>query len=452
MAPPSALAVVPGTTVTCGLLTALVVLQAFTPPEAAVGQWLICLYLASLYACFATIRCRNPGLRPLPFRLLEWGFLVLTWGFGVTAILRSAPTLLPPDAIESVQGLLQGPNLVLGVSLISYGIILLIGEQLQRHAELADVYAQTRADLQDTAAAHQTAQRRLREADALTAIGELAAGVAHDLRNPLTVVRAAVDDLADRARNTDDQAEHFDVIRRNLSRVENTIQGLLDAGRVQPARDASTPLARLLEEVLEMVRREALGRGVALRVDGPRDARIAADSEALGRALTNLIVNAVQASVRGGVVRIKTRLRESARGAASRRSCHGELAIAIDDRGRGMDARVRERLFRPFFTTKPDGTGLGLLSAQRLIASQGGEVRLYPRHRGGTRAVVTLPLIESRLQAPIGAPSQPAAATQRVGVVADATTRRGRRRWHRPGLPGPLGPRSGRDHDKGASL
>lgn len=381
---PSGLAVVPGTTVTCFLLTALVVLQAITPPDVAIGQWLLCLYLAALYACFATIRRRNPGLRPLPFRLLEWGFLVLTSGFAVGAVLRTVPSFLAAATADGVEAVLQqGPGLLLGVSLISYGVVLLIGEQLQRHAELAAVYAHTRNELHDTEVAHQLARRRLEEANALKAIGELAAGVAHDLRNPLTVVRAAVDDLAERPRSGTELDEHFDVIRRNLGRVERTIQGLLDAGRVRPAPAGVEALASILADVAELARRDAVTQGVVLEFDVAASVRVSGDAEALTRALTNLVINAVQASPQGCAVRV--------RGRVARLHRDHRVTIAIDDRGPGVDGRARERLFRPFFSTKPDGTGLGLVSAQRLLASQGGDVRLYPRRRGGTRALVTIP-------------------------------------------------------------
>ena len=121
------------------------------------------------------------------------------------------------------------------------------------------------------------------------------------------------------------------------------------------------------------------------------------DRALLQQTLLNLVLNAMQASTAGGTIALRTR-------------CHpalGAVAIAVDDRGCGLPANVRQQLFTPFFTTKPDGTGLGLLSCRRIAVEMGGRLGITPRLRGGTRALVLLPLALARTphpeQQPIGA-------------------------------------------------
>jgi len=380
---PRGLAIVPAATVTCGLLTALTVASTVFLDSDTVTACLRSLYTGTLYFCFRVIRKRSRMRRALAFRLVEVGFLILTTSFGIGATVRLLPTDVDQDAVaRTLMALEQGPGFLLGVSLLSYGIVLLIAELLARQGHLESVYTRTRGALESSEHARRTMERRLLEAEALRAVGELAAGVAHDLRNPLAIVQATVDGLAEHGAS-DGHREHFQVITRNLARAEATIQSLLDVGRTRPAPAMPAAAEELLHDAQDIVGATARARGVEVVVDHRGRGGLQVDRPAAVRALVNLLTNAIEASSEGGRVVLRGRYR--------RLGGHSRLWIAVEDRGSGLPKGRRDRLFRPFFTTKKRGTGLGLLSARRILTAMGGDVRLYSRAGGGARALLHLP-------------------------------------------------------------
>ncbi|MEZ5965026.1 MAG: ATP-binding protein [Planctomycetota bacterium] len=392
---PHGLDIVPAATVTCALLTTLTVLSTVFAADESVMPALRSLYTGTLYICFRVIRRRSSLPRASPFLLVEIGFLLLTATFVIGAVVRILPVEANPEAVDrTVSALEQGPGFLLGVSLLSYGIVLLIAELLGRQQKLERTYANTRGALESSEHARRTMEHRLLEAEALRAVGELAAGVAHDLRNPLSIVQATVEGLAEQVAASGHQ-EHFRVIARNLARAEATIQSLLDVGRTGPATPSPTAADELLSDAQDIVLPAAAERGLEVRVALAGVGPLQVDRAAAVRALVNLLTNAVEASVQGGVVVLRGRYRTFA-GVA-------RLWVAIEDRGVGVPRHQRSRLFRPFFTTKKRGTGLGLLSARRIVAAMGGDVRLYPRARGGTRALLYLPAAASPRQASLAA-------------------------------------------------
>jgi signal transduction histidine kinase len=388
------LSVVPAATVTCALLTAWTVLSAVFPAHESVTPCLRSLYTATLYICFLVIRRRSSLPRPLPFRLVEIGFLLLTACFGVGAAVRLFGQSDPEAVARTLMALEQGPGFLLGVSLLCYGIVLLIAELLLQQGRLQRVYAATRGQLVSSEHARRGMEQRLLEAEALRAVGELAAGVAHDLRNPLAIVKAAVDGLEEGAGK--EHGEHFAVITRNLARADAAIEALLDVGRTKPAAPAPVLLEEVLGDAADIVARLGEQRGVRVQWQGAAGVTLAVDRAATQRALVNLLSNAIEASEGGGRVVVRAR--------AARRAPAVWLAIA--DRGVGLPAH-RDHLFRPFFTTKPHGTGLGLLTARRIVEAMGGSVRLYPRHRRGARALLRIPTCAAPALRPLAAAGTP---------------------------------------------
>lgn len=391
---PHGLAIVPAATVTCALLTTLTILSTVFAAHESIMPCLRSLYTGTLYVCFLVIRRRSRMRKALPFRLVEVGFLILTAVFVIGAAVRLMPATADPEAVErTLVALEQGPGFLLGVSLLSYGIVLLIAELLGRQARLEQTYAHTRGALESSEHARRTMEHRLLEAEALRAVGELAAGVAHDLRNPLAIVQATVEGLSEQSA-LHGHREHFQVISRNLARAESTIQSLLDVGRMQPTPPIETDAQDLLRDAQEIVHAAATQRGVCIRVLPAGSGPLQVDRPAAVRALVNLLTNAVEASSEGSDIVLRARHRATDEGS--------RLWIAVEDRGVGLPRHQRERLFRPFFTTKKRGTGLGLLSARRILTAMGGDVRLYPRRRGGTRALLHVPA-DAAVRAPLAA-------------------------------------------------
>jgi signal transduction histidine kinase len=225
-------------------------------------------------------------------------------------------------------------------------------------------------------------EQQLVDTHRLSILGELAAGIAHDLRNPLAIIKGAAESLQRRARTPAATIEHAEIIRRGVDKADRTIQALIDLGRPRRAARGPVPLAEVAREVLALIQVE--GRRRQLRyLAQVGDCVVLADRELLVQALINLLLNATQASPEQAPVDL--RARRFVRGGAE------VVAIAVEDCGQGLPPEVRHQLFTPFFTTRSGGTGLGLLSSRRIAVEMGGSLGLYPRGRGGARALLLLP-------------------------------------------------------------
>ena len=221
------------------------------------------------------------------------------------------------------------------------------------------------------------AEAQLRAQAALTQIGQVAAMVAHEVRNPLAGLRGSLQVLDRRfAADAPDRA----IIATMIARIDGLnakVTDLLQYAKPNVPRLRSVDLRTLASEVAASAH-AAMGDGFRpIPVLGP-SLVVRADLEMLRAALLNLTMNACQAAD-GGEVDI-----DIAGGG-------GMCRLAIRDRGAGLPATVRERMFEPFVTTRPEGTGLGLAIVKRLVEPQGGRVAISDRPGGGTLAVITLP-------------------------------------------------------------
>ncbi|HLW04164.1 MAG TPA: HAMP domain-containing sensor histidine kinase [Azoarcus sp.] len=232
--------------------------------------------------------------------------------------------------------------------------------------------AEARADAQRDENARIEAQ--LRRSETLAALGQLSAGVAHELGAPLSVVDGRARRLLRAA--DDEQQVELNEIREQVARMTSIIEQLLAF-----ARGSRTDHSRL--EIAALVLRSvalAADEGPAARLDGGPDAYVQGDALGLEQALVNLVRNARQAKP-GGTVSIAWR-NES-----------GHVVIQVDDDGPGVPEAVRKRIFEPFFTTKTpgEGTGLGLAIVHRVVREHGGEVRIMNSPAGGARFELWLP-------------------------------------------------------------
>jgi two-component system sensor histidine kinase AtoS len=262
--------------------------------------------------------------------------------------------------------------------------MLWIPSVIASHRLLAEHAQRQSGALLDAETARSQLERRLVEADRRGMLGELAATIAHDLRNPLTIVQGTAESLCRRPRTPQEIAEHTEVIRRNIEKADHAIESLIGLARPRKGTPEPTTGAALFREVMDLLHVEARRRRVALRLaPGTGNDAIATDRALASQALLNLMLNAVQTTPAEGEVRLRTR-------SLQRHGTH-LVAFAIEDRGPGLPPEVRARVFTPFFTTKPGGTGLGLASCRRIATELGGALRLYPRRRTGTRALLLLP-------------------------------------------------------------
>ncbi len=204
----------------------------------------------------------------------------------------------------------------------------------------------------------------------------LLAGIAHEVRNPLGALDLFAGLLAEELASRP-EATHVARIRAELASLSKVVEEFLDYARARPPAREAVDLARLLGEVADLSQPLAIARNVSLSVEGAGEAR--ADREQLRRAAVNLVRNAVEAAPAASVVEIVAR------------AANGEAVIEVADRGDGLTPEARERLFRPFFTTKDRGTGLGLALAKKVADAHGGALALEDREGGGTVARLVLP-------------------------------------------------------------
>ena len=235
----------------------------------------------------------------------------------------------------------------------------------------------------DMAAELRTSEERLLRAERLATAGQLAAAVAHDIRNPLSSMRMQTQILRTRLQPGEANQELLAFILREMDRVERVVRGLLDL--VKPAELDVRPVHvnELVEQALGIMQTQLAHRKISVerRLD-PAVPIAVLDADRIVQALLNVMANAADAMPTGGTLTSVTAPTEG--GAAVR--------IEISDDGQGVRPEIRPKVFDAFFTTKPEGTGLGLANARSIVERHGGSIELLPRDGRGTRAVITLPV------------------------------------------------------------
>jgi two-component system sensor histidine kinase HydH len=223
--------------------------------------------------------------------------------------------------------------------------------------------------------------RAFSRSEQLAAVGQLAAGVAHEVRNPLTSIKMLVE-AALRAPDTQALSrDDLEVIHGEIKRLESTAQGFLDFARPPRPERTVSDLRAIITQSVELVRARARQQGVTLEVKLPDSALTAeVDHGQIRTVLVNLYLNALDAMPRGG------RLEAAAEQVAE------YAVVRVADTGSGVAAAVAARLFTPFVSTKATGTGLGLTISRRIIEEHGGDITAGNRPEGGAVFTVTLPL------------------------------------------------------------
>lgn len=253
-------------------------------------------------------------------------------------------------------------------------------------------------------------EQELRRSERLAAVGEMAARMAHEIRNPLASISGSVQLLQGSGESGAGEPAHdklMGIVVREVDRLNDLIGDFLRYSRPAPLALEAVPLAALVEEIAEIAERRSPDVRVELACDRSVVAR--ADASQLKAAVWNLWNNAVQAMEGKGTLEIRVGRRSTAR--PSQEEClpnrnaagrHGSAAtgsmgaavLEIEDSGPGMSAELQDRIFEPFFTTKQDGTGLGLATVQRIVEQHGGSIEIESRVGQGTCFRLLLPLAE----------------------------------------------------------
>ena len=230
-------------------------------------------------------------------------------------------------------------------------------------------------------------KQMLQRASRLSAVGTLAAGLAHEIRNPLVAVQTFLQILPDRLGDPEVTGELRKVALEELQRVSRLITDLLGMARSPVATFEHASVGDVVEQVVRLLEVSAEKKQVRLKRTGGAVPQGYIDVARLKQALLNLIMNAIQASPPGGEVTIATRGGADPAGRAF-------VELAVRDQGPGIPPAHLEAIFHPFFTTKDAGTGLGLAVAQQIIIDHGGGIRVESEEGAGATFVIQLPLEE----------------------------------------------------------
>lgn len=263
-----------------------------------------------------------------------------------------------------------------------------ISEGQYEHVDLEEASGEVTAlqqtfnDMVDSLRDKSEVEARLRQTQRLSAVGTLAAGVAHDVRNPLNAIKLlsshALDSASDPA-----LGEKLKTIRSEVDRLDNIVTGFLSLAKEQELEPKPTRVDTIHEECLRLVKQDAEARGVTLISDlRAGDTELTLDPKQYTRAVLNVLINALEVSPDGGRVRMFSRLTET------------QLEVEIRDDGPGFDDESAERAFDPYYTTKETGTGLGLSITRGIIAEHGGSIALSSAPGNGAQVLILLPLAQ----------------------------------------------------------
>jgi two-component system sensor histidine kinase HydH len=311
------------------------------------------------------------------------------------------------EELESLQAMLRTLELMNGsVALGFSGEDQLLGMLVLRDERLREAYSTDEIELFRLVATtigvtlqNSQVYERMKERDRLAALGQMAAGLAHEIRNPLGSIKGAAQFLQPSIKtpgsqgspgsaDLGDQREFLNIIVEEVNRLNKIVSQFLDYAR--PYRGEQKPLevAEILKKTLQRLAKEEASHFEIVTAFAERLPPVRADAEQLLQVFLNLSLNALQAMPQGGKLLISTGLRRATRrGAAA-----AFLEIRFRDTGVGIPPGDLKNLFIPFFTTKDKGTGLGLPISQRIIENHGGTIEVRSQHEEGATFTVLLPV------------------------------------------------------------
>ncbi len=287
------------------------------------------------------------------------GWSVIGWDYAVTMVLLFWVTW----ASTSLANLLRRAR----------EDVVRLNERLREsHEHLEERIAERTRELEEV-------QATLLHQEKMAAFGLLAAGIAHEVGNPLASISSLVQLL--RRRQQDEYTrEKLELIEQQLRRIQTILRELIDFSRPGKRSIGPVRLADVISEALSIARYYKGGKNRQLLIDVPSDLpTFQADGDSLVQLFLNLVLNAIDATQQGGTVRVR----------ASRTKAYVE--VCVEDDGPGVPAELRERVFEPFFTTKRTGTGLGLFVCRRIVEQLGGQLTLHESELGGAAFCVVLP-------------------------------------------------------------
>ena len=234
----------------------------------------------------------------------------------------------------------------------------------------------------------------LQRAAQLSFVGELAAGLAHEIKNPLAGIQGVVDILIRRRDKNDPEREALEGVRHEVERIDSTVRALLDRARPRLVSVRTSSLSDIVVRAINLARAQLANtpqgdRSVSIEFNPPVDPiTIAIDPAQIEDAVLNLIINALEAVDDDGTVKIQLSRSRSERS----EGFEDEAIVEVIDNGRGISEEDLNLIFNPFFTTRPGGTGLGLPAVRRIARAHGGHVEVSSSPGTGSTFTIHLPL------------------------------------------------------------
>jgi two-component system NtrC family sensor kinase len=256
-------------------------------------------------------------------------------------------------------------------------------------SELAESFNRMMGYLKKSEEEGKEMEERLRQADKLASIGQLAAGVAHEINNPLSLILGYTKMLRKQYPAEGQAREDLDVVYNNAKVCKKIVDDLLNFSHQRKTRLVPTDIHAVVEAAVDSLGERLRSSGIAIvRQFEPSLPTLMADPEKLKRVFTNLLLNSIQAMETNGTITIKTAYDPKKQG----------IRMTFSDTGPGIPEGMRDKVFEPFFTTKPpgEGTGLGLAVSYGIVEEHGGEISVRSEEGAGAFFSLWFPLQENR--------------------------------------------------------
>ena len=224
-------------------------------------------------------------------------------------------------------------------------------------------------------------QLQLERSQKLSMVGQIAAGVAHEIKNPLASIKGAFEIMNDETTSKSEKEEFGRIASREIKRIDSSVTEFLEFARPRETKLEKLDLAEVLRASLRQIEAQASAAGINLIDDFEAGLQVKGDKEKIHQMMLNLLLNAVNASDKDSTVRVSLRKPDS------------DLAVVtVEDTGKGISENDLERVFEPFFTTNPSGTGLGMAIVKSIVDSHAGEIAVRSEEKVGTVVAISIPL------------------------------------------------------------
>jgi len=255
---------------------------------------------------------------------------------------------------------------------------LIRAERRQRQA-----LEKTTAELQRAYQRIEDSFEQLKQADRLAALGELSAGIAHEIRNPLATLAGVIDILGTGVPAESSKSEFVRIGQEEMGRLDRIVTEFLAFARPPHPSFQKANLNEIIDSTLLLLNRHAEKSGVKIERHLGSLPQAILDPDQIRQVLLNVIKNSIEAMPDGGRLRVQS----------AHQVAEGTVTVSVSDTGEGIDPAIVDRLFDPFFTSKPGGTGLGLSISYQLVTRHGGTIRVLP-NQNGTTFEIQLPVAQ----------------------------------------------------------